>query len=469
MTPTSLSLKKLAIRGTVWTVVGYGTSQILRLGSNLILTRLLEPKLFGLMALVSVFITGLHLFSDLGIGTSIIQNKRGDDPAFLHTAWTLQVIRGLVLWFCCVLIAWPVTNLYAEPQLLWLIPVVGVNTVLSGFNSTALFTLNRHMAVKQLAIFELGGQVVCLIVMIAWACFNKTIWALVIGGLVSALLQLLWSHRLNSGAPNYFAWDRDAIKELISFGKWIFISTALTFLAGQSDRLILGKLFSLELLGIYGIAFTLADIPHQLVMAIGRKVMFPAYSKFADLPRKTFLAKIVQNRKPILIASAFGLAVVVSFGDIMVSVLYDNRYAAATWMLPIISLGLWPSILLRTAELSLFAIGQPRYVAYATFFSFLFLAIGIPLGFSLIGPVGAVIAVSISNFPPYLVTAYYLWRERLACIGQDIKASALFLALLTVMLMARVAIGFELPMAGTLEAMSAIENFHYYYSSSQEG
>lgn len=82
------SLKKLAIRGMVWTVAGYGASQILRLGSNLILTRLLFPELFGLMTLVNIFITGLHLFSDIGVGPSIIQNKRGDDPVFLNTAWT---------------------------------------------------------------------------------------------------------------------------------------------------------------------------------------------------------------------------------------------------------------------------------------------------------------------------------------------------------------------------------------------
>ena len=68
------SLKKLAIRGTIWTIVGYGASQILRFGSNLILTRLLFPKLFGLMALLNTFIIGLHLFSDIGIGTIIIQN-----------------------------------------------------------------------------------------------------------------------------------------------------------------------------------------------------------------------------------------------------------------------------------------------------------------------------------------------------------------------------------------------------------
>src|SRR4028119_542476 len=130
------SIKKLAIHGAVWTIASYGTSQILRFGSNLILTRLLIPDVFGLMALVYVFISGLHLFSDLGIGVSVIQNKRGDDPVFLNTAWTLQVVRGGFLWVCSLLIAWPVSHFYEERQLLWLIPVVALTTVISGFNST---------------------------------------------------------------------------------------------------------------------------------------------------------------------------------------------------------------------------------------------------------------------------------------------------------------------------------------------
>ena len=68
------------------------------LASNLILTRLLFPEAFGLMALGSVVLVGLQMFSDAGIGPSIAQSPRGDDPEFLDTAWTAQVLRGVILW-----------------------------------------------------------------------------------------------------------------------------------------------------------------------------------------------------------------------------------------------------------------------------------------------------------------------------------------------------------------------------------
>ena len=214
-----MTLKKLAIRGTIWTIVSYGASQVLRLGSNLILTRLLFPKLFGLMALVNILIVGLHLFSDIGVGPSIIQNKRGNNPDFLNTAWSLQVIRGFCLWFFCILIAWPVANFYGEPQLFLLLPVVGISTMIAGFNSTSLFTLNREMSLGKLAIFELGTQVIALVVMIVWAWFSPTIWALVFGGLVSDVVRMVWSHKLIPGYSNRFLWAQDAKNELFSFGR----------------------------------------------------------------------------------------------------------------------------------------------------------------------------------------------------------------------------------------------------------
>lgn len=442
------SIKKLAIRGTVWTVAGYGASQLLRFGSNLILTRLLFPELFGLMTLVNIFIIGLHLFSDIGIGPSIIQNKRGDDPAFLNTAWSLQVVRGFGLWFCSVLLAWPLADFYGEPRLVWLIPVVGLNTIISGFNSTAVFTLNRHMAVGQLAIFELGVQVISLAVMVVWARFSPTIWALVIGNLVSDLLRMVWSYRLIPGSSNRFAWNREAASDLFSFGRWIFISTMLTFMATQADRLILGKMLSFQILGIYGIALALSEMPRSVILAIAGKVIFPVFSKFAHLPRATFRTKILHNRWPLLVAMAFGLTALVSFGDILISALYDQRYSQAAWMLPILALGIWPSTLSQTIDSSLLAIGKPQYATCGNLLKFIFTIVGLPLAFSLMGIAGAVIVVALNDLPYHGLITYGLWQEKLNTVVQDINATALFLALLTFVLIVRFGLGFGLPIKG---------------------
>ncbi len=442
------SLKKLAIRGAVWTLVGYGLSQSLRLGANLILTRLLIPEMFGLMALVNVFILGLTLFSDIGIGPSIIQHQRGDEPDFLNTAWTIQIIRGFGLWFLCLLIAWPIAQFYSEPQLLWLIPIVGLSTVINGFNSTALFTLKRKISLGKLTVFELGIQLISLSVMLIWAWFNRTIWALIVGNLVSEIFRMVISHRLVPKTDNRFAWEQKAIADIFSFGRWIFASTSMTFLAAQADRLILGKLLSFQLLGVYNVAVIFADLPKMVMNRIGNQVIFPVISKQASLPRASLRKKIRQKRKLILMAATPFLAILVSFGDVLICGLYDERYHDAAWMLPILALGIWPNLLTITMSSSLLAIGKPLYEARGNFFKFCYMVIGLPVGFSLLGVTGAVIVVALNDFPFYAAVSYGLWREQLTVITQDLQATALLIGLITLIFIGRELFGFGLTFPG---------------------
>jgi O-antigen/teichoic acid export membrane protein len=442
------SLKKAAISGTIWTLVGYGGTQLLRFVSNLILTRLLEPKMFGLMALVTVFLTGLQLFSDIGIRPSIIQNKRGEEPAFLNTAWTIQVMRGFGLWFISILAAAPVAKFYNEPQLLWLIPLTGLTAIVSGFNSTSLATLNRRMELGKLTILDMGSYIVQLVVTLVWAWFSPTIWALVVVFFMAAVLKLVQSHILNTGTPNYFTWDASSSKELFSFGKWIFLSTAVTFLAMQSDRIILGKLVSLETLGIYNIAVTLADIPRQISGRLGANVIFPLISLQTSLPREVLRTKILQKRRLILIAVGIILSILICFGDLLISLLYDDRYFDATWILPILAAGLWHTLLYNTMSQSLIAIGKPTYITQGVMLQLLTLIVGLPLAFHFMGLLGATIAIALSDFPKYLLLIYCLWREGLSCIEEDIKSTIMFAGLLCAILILRFALGWGFPISG---------------------
>ena len=427
---SSLTLKKLAIRGTVWTLVGYGLSQCLRLGANLCLTRLLVPEMFGEMALVNVFILGLTLFSDIGIAPSIVRHDRGDESNFLNTAWTLQVIRGFALWLGCLLLALPVARFYGEPKLNWLIPVVGFTTVISGFNSTALFTFKRRIDLGKLTLFELGIQLFSLGIMLIWAWFDRSVWSLVAGNLASELFKTILSHRLIPGSHNRFAWEQKAISDILAFGKWIFISTAMTFLAAQSDRIILGKLLSFQLLGIYNVALIFAELPKMVIMKIGDRVIFPVISRQTDLSRSNLRQKILHERMLILTAAVPLLAILVSFGDFLILELYDRRYQDAAWMLPILALGIWPNLLTATMLPSLLAIDRPLYAAWGNFFKFCYMVIALPVGYFWLGVPGAVIVVAGNDLPLYLVVSCGLWREKLNAIAQDIRATLLLMGLI---------------------------------------
>ncbi len=445
---TAPTVEALARRGAAWVVAGHGLSSGLRLGANLLLARLLVPEAFGLMALVRVLLQGLQLFSDIGVGPSIIQNKRGEDPAFLNTAWTVQVVRGIVLGSCCCVLAWPYAAFYGEATLSWLVPVVGLSAVLAGFNSTALFVLNRRLALGKLAILDLATQAVSVIVMLAWALASPTVWALAAGGIAGASFRLVYSHLLLPGPRNRLAWDRDAFQELYRFGRWIFLATAVGFLATQGDRLILGKLLPLEVLGVYSIAFMIADLPRELVKRLGGRIVFPAVSQWQGWPRESLRAKILAKRWPVLCGTAFLLTGLIGFGDLIIRILYDDRYSAAAWMMPLLALGLWPLVLSNSIGPSLRAIGQPQYAAYGNLLRLILIGVSLPLGYYLFGPAGAVCAVALAGIPGYAAMAVGLRRHGLQSVGQDVSATALLVVLLLGVFAARSLAGVAMPFPG---------------------
>ncbi|MCX7066283.1 MAG: oligosaccharide flippase family protein [Methylococcales bacterium] len=444
-TPDLQNLKKIATRGAYWTIADYGLSQALRFASNLILTHLLLPDLFGLMSLVNVVLMGLALFSDIGVGPSIVRSQRGDDPDFLNTAWTLQAVRGFVIWMVSLIIAYPMAQFYNSPDLVWLIPVVGLTAIISGFNSTGLLSSYRHLVVKKLVIMEFILQVLSLTIMITWAWFYQSIWALVAGTLCPSLLRMIWSHFLVPEQTNRFRWDKTAVQELVSFGKWIFISTAVMFLASQADRMILGKIFSLEMLGVYTIALTLSDLPRQMLAGLSHKIIFPTLSRLAHLPRPEFRSQLLNTRKRILMLLALGLAFMAAFGDMVILLLYDHRYDQAAWMFTLLAIGVWPNVLSQTIDQALFSIGKPSYAAAGNFFRFLFNIIGIPLAFHYFGILGAIAIVALNDVPFYVVITFGVWREGLSGIAQDMKTSLIFLSLLGLLLYGRWLSGFGLP------------------------
>ena len=442
------SLRALVWRGAVWTIAGYGAAQLLRFGSNLILTRWLFPELFGLMVLVNTFLIGLALLSDFGIGMSIVQNRRGGEPEFLNTAWTMQVVRGMLLWLSSFLLATPFAEFYGEPILRWLIPIAALGALFAGFNATSLFTLQRELRIGTLTKIELGAQASGILVMLAWAWLAPNLWALVVGMLVSALYKLIASHRVLAGTRNRFVWDATAARAILTFGKWIFLSSAVTFFAEQSDRLILGKVVPLEILGVYGIALAYAEVPRQITLALAGNVLFPAFSSLREFSRPALSEKISRKRVRVLYVLAFAVVLFAAFGDFLVRVLYDARYWQAAWMLPLLALGLWPRLLCNTIEPALFALGKPQYSTAGQIARVVWTVGGTLLGFAWAGIFGAVLAIALNDVAYYCLINFGLWHEGLSELRQDAQATFVLVLFLFVVMSARFVLGGGLPFYG---------------------
>jgi len=441
-------LQKQAAKGTVYIVGFYGVSVALRILSSIVLTRIFSPEYFGIITLLTTVLVGLTLFSHIGLNDSVIQSRRGDEPVFLNTAWTLELLRGIGLWLIAVALARPVAWFYHEPRMTLLLPALGFSCVIAGVTSPSVLNLTRHMGVGKTSFLELLGQVVQFVVTLGWALIHPSLWALVGGRLASEAARMGASYFFLPELRPRFTLDKECLRELFAFGRWILIGTALTFLANQSDRLILGKLVSAATLGVYGIAFTLSDLPRQVIGLFCSRIGYPFIAKFSSRPRKDYRAVLLKYRLPVLVVAGLGLIVAICVGDQAVIHVYDHRYYQAAWMVGILAFGLWHTTLYSTLSPAILALSKAHYNAIGNLVFCIALFTLIPLGYHYYGMPGAVAAVAFGDLPVYFVVQYSAHREGVGTLLQDALMTVAFLLTLAGALALRMSLGFGLPFHG---------------------
>lgn len=430
--PATSSLKKKALNASVWSILEYGFGMCLRVVSSLVLTRLLLPAYFGEMTLLTTMIVGINLLSDIGLAPSVVQSPHGDEPHFLNTAWTLQVLRGVALWLIAVALSPPFARFYHDPQLKYLLPVLALSTLISGFNGTGLLSLSRHMGVRRLFAIDGSTALVALVVTIVWAYIHPSVWSIVGGQVISTIYRLCLSHipAISCGIRNSFRWDKECVHNIVHFGKWILLATAFWFFASQADRLILGRLIPLALLGIYGLAYQLSDIPRAIILALGQRVAYPFISKMIHRSRAEFEPQFLRYRMYALLAGAVMLSLMVNWGGLIIRKLYDARYHDAAWMIPILALGLWQTLLYQTTFPVLLSLGKSKYGAIGNAAYCAAIFAGIPIAFHFFGMRGGVAAVAAGDLPLYFVIQFGVTRQGIRPWRQDLLMTAAFIAIL---------------------------------------
>lgn len=349
-----------ALRSSVWTIAGFGGGQALRFGANLILTRLLFPEAFGMMALVSLAIIGLSNFSDVGTGPAISYNPRGDDPVFLDTAWSLHVVRGALLWLATCALAWPFATFYDAPMLLQYLPVAGLTFLIGGFLPTRIEEAQRHLRVGRVIQLDLAVQLAGTVVLVLLAWWTRSIWALVIGGVLQTVIKLVLVEWMLPGRRNRFRWEPAARHDLMHFGKWIFLSTVCGFLVAQGDRLILGKYLTLDMLGIYNLGYFLASFPLLLAGAVTGRILIPLYRDCPPAASAVNFRKLRRMRMA-LTGGIVALLVLMAFvGVPLVELLYDARFHAAGPIVVLLACAQIPLAIVLTYDQAALAVGDSR-------------------------------------------------------------------------------------------------------------
>ena len=404
-------LQKKAAKGALWVFGAFALGQVVRLGSNLVLSRLLFPSAFGIMRTLNVVVGIVAMLSDAGLRGSIIYHKRGDEPDFYNTAWTLQCLRGVAVGLVVAALAWPLAEFYNQPELVFLLPAVAMSLGVRGLQSTAVFTLSRQVKPKPGAILELTIRVVAVVVMISLAFLWKSVWVLALGMILTNVGLGLGTHLLIPGYRNRWKWDKEAVRAQLNFGKWVFLSSALAALLGQGGSAVVAKLLNDSMLGVYSIALLLAEAVTQAMQTVSTKVLQPLYAKFVKGDRKRLRGRMFKVRGALLLLGLPPLWVLGIFGQEIVDLLFDERYVQAGWMLRVLSIGSVGMLVIGTGEMVFVAAGDSRaQLQHKSAGATLFVA-AMAVGYALGEFQGVLVGMSIGRLLGYLPMAFLLRRR----------------------------------------------------------
>ncbi len=409
----------------------FAALQGLRLVGNVLLARVLFPEAFGLMGLVMAIVTGLQMFTDVGVAPALMRSGRGDDRVFRDTAWTLGVIRGLAVFVVTVLVARPIGDFF-DPRLSGLLPVVGTGALVGALGSTSLVMLNRQLDVGRLSLLELVSAAVGMVAMVGLAWMDQGIWSLVWGNLVGVTVKTAGSWMLVPGYRDRPCLEREAVTEIIRFGRWVLVSTAVTFVATQVDRLLLGKLLTMEELGLYSIAFGLMVIPRELIGRLTTTVQMPVLSRCVRMHPQDLQTELDRTRGPLLLMS-MGMSIASGLmAGVFISVCYDARYAGAIPLAVALAVPMFLASISQSSGFALFAVGDSRALAIVNGVRAASAVLAPYVGFRLGGLEGFIGGMSVSVVAGHLVQCWCLWRHRLSVLKRDVLYAVAFLVLLWV-------------------------------------
>jgi O-antigen/teichoic acid export membrane protein len=401
------SLGKRARHAALWVGAAFALTQAVRLGSSIVLTRLLAPEMYGLMTIGSVIIAAVVMMTDYGFSQSVIHNKRGDDPKFLNTIWTMQIGRGVALSLLLGLAAlglaavnafrpgWLVGS-YAHPKLPAVIGMLSLVPLLAGLESTNLARAQRVLAMGQLVRNEFLVQVAVTALLIWLASHYPSYWVLPLGWLLLAGGVTALSHINLPGPRNALGWDRSAAVEAWHYSKWILVSSLLTYLFREGDRILLGVLVDPQTLGIYAVGVLLVNAARDVIYRLAVFVGMPALAEVARERPQGLREMYRKCRWPIDAMCVIGAGFLFAAAHRIIGLIYDGRYSAAGNVLSMLALGLI-AFRYTVMEQYLIATGETRQLFKRGVVQNLTMYTMVPLGFYLFGMKGALIGIVLAQ------------------------------------------------------------------------
>jgi lipopolysaccharide exporter len=340
--------------GAAWMVLFKLVERSLGFVSTLILARLLVPADFGLIAMATSFVVLLEMLTAFGLDNALIRIQALGQK-HLDTAWTLNALLSVAVAATMAALAIPVARFFGEPALTPVVLALACGSLLQGFENIGVVHFRREMRFDLEFRFQVGKKLMMFCTAVPLAFLLRNYWALVAGIVAGRVGSVALSYAVHTYRPR---WSLAAVGELFGFSKWLVLNNMLSFVRERSSDFILGRLSGPRSLGLYNMAYEIANLPTtELVQPVNRAV-FPGYAQMAANP-ETLRRGFTEVLSIIALAALPAGLGIAATSTLATSILLGEKWLESAALIPpLAAFGLLMA--LQTNSLSAYlAIGRP--------------------------------------------------------------------------------------------------------------
>lgn len=390
------------------TAFSFCAQAILKLGSSLVLTRILQPEAYGIITILMSILFVVEMLSDLAVHTFIIRDPNAEEPRYLNTAWTIRLIRSSIN--CAIVFAFAstISSLYGAPALKAPLRIMAIWFLLGGLESLSYPLAIRRKNSRVYVYAELKAAILSTAFTIIYCFLSRDYWGIVYGVLVNRALITIMSHFVYPEISLRLQVDREAARAMFGISKFALPSSLLWLAISQFDKIVFLRLFNLQLLGVYGLAGNISGPIESLIAKISQMVLYPRCAHYFRTDRATYSLKYYTENIRVFASMIIVPAVVGGAAQLIIVKLYDSRYAQAgavlgAFMVRAVILSLSSSaadMLIATGEYQILLVGNVLTSVWICLASF--------VGYYFFGFMGFVYGVALNGVPQFV---YYLYLQ----------------------------------------------------------
>ena len=422
-------LKGKFARGTIVLSSASAFEIGLRFVRNIILTRLLAPEYFGLMATIMSTIAVSEAFTEVGIRQAVIQNKKGARNEFLNAAWWFSTLRGASLYVIAFIVAPYICEFFRTAEIILPMRIAFLALVFRGSISPRMYVLEKELNYTKLIIIQQGSAILNVSITVILSIYYQTIWPLVIGLTVENFFIFLFSFILLPFRPRFII-ERFYLREIFQFARRMFGLPVLATIFFQFDIFIIGRLLNMEQLGLYSMARTLALVPVTAFSKTVRPVVLPAFSKLQN--SKESLVRWLLNITDLVVLITMPIiALSIIISKPLLSLLFGPKYGTVSIPFSILMLYVFVRLISIIIMQLFFSLGRPdlqRRFAFVRVIIVMIFAYPATKAFGLVGASSTVLLAMLSLFVLQIRWAIKLIDMKLTayliCLGRGLAFSS---------------------------------------------